>query len=208
MSWDIVSTLVAKPNPGGALVSLGRMNRGAAIMREHGLSVNIGRVMFGKDFGSLVMYAGSANYENHMKNMGAAMADPAFMTLQAEISGLPASAFTDGLRVWRNVGEVDPEKYGFTNHRFYAVPGRSVADALAMLPDVQALAAAHGIGVNMSVSAFGSPMLLTANYQASSLEAAGKAMDAMSQAPEFTKIVGEASKLGALLGASLVGPAM
>ena len=208
MSWDIVSTLVAKPNPGGALVSLGRMNRGAAIMREHGLTVNIGRVMFGKDFGSLVMYAGSANYENHMKNMGAAMADPAFMTLQAEISGLPASAFTDGLRVWRNVGEVDPEKYGFTNHRFYAVPGRSVADALAMLPDVQALAAAHGIGVNMSVSAFGSPMLLTANYQASSLEAAGKAMDAMSQAPEFTKIVGEASKLGALLGASLVGPAM
>ena len=208
MSWDIVSTLVAKPNPGGALVSLGRMNRGAVIMREHGLSVNIGRVMFGKDFGSLVMYAGSANYENHMKNMGAAMADPAFMTLQAEISGLPASAFTDGLRVWRNVGEVDPEKYGFTNHRFYAVPGRNVADALALLPDVQALAAAHGIGVNMSVSAFGSPMLLTANYQASSLEAAGQAMDVMSQAPKFTKIVGEASKLGALLGASLVGPAM
>ena len=50
MSWDIVSTLVAKPNPGGALVSLNRMNRGAAIMREHGLTVNIGRVMFGRDF--------------------------------------------------------------------------------------------------------------------------------------------------------------
>ena len=141
MNWEIVSTLVAKPNPGGALVSLGRMNRGAAIMREHGLSVNIGRVMFGKDFGSLVMYAGSANYEHHMKNMGAAMADPAFMALQAEISGLPASAFTDGLRVWRNVGEVDPEKYGFTNHRFYSVPGKNMADVLAMLPDVQALAA-------------------------------------------------------------------
>ena len=208
MAWDIVSTLVAKPNPGGAMVSLGRMNRGAAIMREHGLSVNIGRVMFGKDFGSLVMYAGSTNYENHMSNMGAAMSDPAFMALQAEIAGLPASTFTDGLRVWRNVGEVDPEKYGFTNHRFYAVPGRNVADALAMLPDVQAMAAEHGIGVNMSVSAIGSPMLLTANYQATSLQAAGKAMDAMSQAPEFTKIVSDASKLGALLGASMVGPAM
>ena len=77
-----------------------------------------------------------------------------------------------------------------------------------MLPDVQALAAAHGIGFSMSVSAFGSPMLLTANYQASSLEAAGKAMDTMSQAPEFQKMVVDASKLGALLGASLVGPAM
>ena len=208
MNWEIVSTLVAKPNPGGALVSLGRMNRGAAIMREHGLSVNIGRVMFGKDFGSLVMYAGSANYEHHMTNMGAAMADPAFMTLQAEISGLPASAFIDGLRVWRNVGEVDPEKYGFTNHRFYSVPGKNMADVLAMLPDVQALAAAHGLGFSISVSAFGSPMLMTANYQASSLEAVGKTMDAMSQAPEFQKMVVDASKLGVLLGASLVGPAM
>ena len=77
-----------------------------------------------------------------------------------------------------------------------------------MQPDVQALAAAHGIGFSMSVSAFRSPMLLTANYQASSLEAAGKAMDAMSQAPEFQKMVVDASKLGVLLGASLVGPAM
>ena len=62
--------------------------------------------------------------------------------------------------------------------------------------------------MNMSVSAFGSPMLLTGNYQAETLEAAGKAMDAMSSAPEFAKIVSDASKLGALLGASLVGPAM
>ncbi|MGB1156992.1 MAG: hypothetical protein ACPG42_09255 [Alphaproteobacteria bacterium] len=208
MAWDIVSTLVAKPNPGGAMVSLGRMNRGAAIMREHGLQVNIGRVMFGRDFGSLVMYAGSSNYENHLRDMGSTMADPAFMALQAEIAGLPASTFTDGLRVWRNIGEVDPEKYGFTNHRFYAIPGRNVSDALAMLPDVQAMAAEHGIGVNMSVSAFGSPMLLTANYQATSLEAAGKAIDSMATSPEFVKIVSDASKLGALMGASLVGPAM
>ena len=208
MSWDIVSTLVAKPNPGGALVSLNRMNRGAAIMREHGLAVNIGRVMFGRDFGSLVMYAGSSSYVNHMTNMASAMADPAFMALNAEIAGLPASNFTDGLRVWRNIGEVDPDKYKFTNHRFYAIAGRNVPDALAMLPDVQALASEHGIAVNMSVSAFGSPMLLTGNYQAETLEAAGKAMDAMSSAPEFAKIVSDASKLGALLGASLVGPAM
>ncbi len=208
MAFNIVSTLVAKPNPGGAMVSLGRMNRGAAIMREHGLEVNIGRVMFGSNFGSLVMYAGSPNYEAHMTNMGSTMADPAFMALQAEIAGLPASTFTDGLRVWRNVGEADPGKYKFTNHRFYAMPGRNVPDALAMLPGVQEMAAEHGISVNMSVSAFGSPMMLTANYAAESLEAAGKAMDVMSASPEFSKVVSDASKLGSLLGASLVGPAV
>ena len=208
MAWDIVSTLVAKPHPGGAMASLGRMTRASAIMQEHGLDVNIGRVMFGKNFGSLIMYAGAATYEAQMTGMGSAMSDPAFMALQAEISGLPASDFTDGLRLWRNVGDIDPHKYKFTNHRFYALPGRNVQDALAMLPDVQALSAKHGIGVNMSVSAFGSPMLLTANYQAESLEATGKAMDAMSSSPEFGKIVSDASKLGTMVGATLVGPAM
>ena len=208
MAWNVVSTLVAKANPGGAMVSLGRMNRGAAILKEHGLDVNIGRVLYGKNFGSLIMYAGAASYEDHLTNMGSAMSDPAFMALQAEISGLPASNFTDGLRLWRNVGDIDPHKYKYTNHRFYALPGRNVQDALAMLPDVQALSAKHGIGVNMSVSALGSPMLLTANYQAESLEATGKAMDAMSSSPEFGKIVSDASKLGTMVGATLVGPAM
>ena len=77
MSWNVVSTVVARPNPGGAMISMGRMGRAAAIMREHGLSVNIGRVLYGRDFGSLVMYAGSENYEKHLTNMGATMADPA-----------------------------------------------------------------------------------------------------------------------------------
>ena len=208
MAWNIVSTLVAKANPGGAMVSLGRMNRGAAILKEHGLDVNIGRVLYGKNFGSLIMYAGAASYEDHLTNMGSAMSDPAFMALQAEISGLPASNFTDGLRLWRNVGDIDPHKYKFTNHRFYALPGRNVQDALAMLPDVQKLSAQHGIGVNMSVSACGSPMLLTANYQAETLEATGKAMDAMSSSPEFGKVVSDASKLGSIVDATPVGPAM
>ena len=83
MAWNVVSTLVAKANPGGAMVSLGRMNRGAAILKEHGLDVNIGRVLYGKNFGSLIMYAGAASYEDHLTNMGSAMSDPAFMALQA-----------------------------------------------------------------------------------------------------------------------------
>ena len=33
-------------------------------------------------------------------------------------------------------------------------------------------------------------------------------MDAMSQSPEFQKMVVDASKLGVLIGASLVGPAI
>ena len=208
MSWNVVSTIVARPNPGGAITSMGRMARAAAIMREHGVSANIGRVFYGRDFGSLVMYAGSENYEKHLTNMGAAMADPAFMALQAEISSMPASEFADGMRVWRNIGKVDPEKYGYTSHRFYMVPAKNVQKALDMLPSVQAMAEPYNLGVNMSVSAFGTPMLMTVNYQASSLADAGKAIDGMSASPEWQQSVTDAGALGTLVGSSLVVPAM
>ena len=208
MSWNVVSTVVARPNPGGAMISMGRMGRAAAIMREHGLSVNIGRVLYGRDFGSLVMYAGSENYEKHLTNMGATMAEPAFMALQGEIASMPASEFTDGMRVWRNIGNIDPEQYPFTNHRFYMVPAKNVQKALDMLPSVQAMAKPYNIGVNMSVSAFGAPLMMTVNYQAASLADAGKAMDGMSASPDWQQSVADAGALGALMGASLVGPAM
>ena len=129
--------------------------------------MNIGRVLYGQNFGSLVMYAGSENYEKHLTNMGATMADPAFMALQGEIASMPASEFTDGMRVWRNMADL--EKYSFTNHRFYMVPAKNVQKALDMLLSVQAMAKPYNIGVNMSVSAFGAPLLMTVNYQAASL---------------------------------------
>ena len=86
------------------------------------------------------------------------------------------------------------------------VPAKNVK-ALDMLPSVQAMAKPYNIGVNMSVSA-GAPLMMTVNYQAASLADAGKAMDGMSASPDWQQSVADAGSLGALMGASLVGPAM
>ena len=205
MSWNVVSTVVARPNPGGAMISMGRMGRAAAIMREHGLTVNIGRVLYGQNFGSLVMYAGSENYEKHLTNMGATMADPAFMAL-GEILACPRRSLPTACGSVQHRG-IDPESILHQSQILHGA-AKNVQKALDMLPSVQAMAKPYNIGVNMSVSAFGAPLMMTVNYQAASLADAGKAMDGMSASPDWQQSVADAGALGALMGASLVGPAM
>jgi hypothetical protein len=198
----VISRRAFRPLPGNAALAHSRIKRLSEVLAKVGGRVRVCTVAWGDGARDLHLYASFQNMETGAKAFATMIEDPEGVKLRTESETDPASDW-DGPEVWRTVfGEPQPN-YPVMLQREYRIDRRHLKDAVAMLPEVQALAPDRPvIGVIPVVS--GDMGRLMVGYYASSLVDLGERIDRVGMSEAFQKIVTRAAEFGTLTKARAI----
>jgi hypothetical protein len=135
---SVISKRVFRPIPGKTALAHSRIKRLSDVLTRGGGRVRICTVAWGDGARDVHLYGSFQNMEAGAKAFSALIADPEGLKLREESENDPSSHW-EGPEVWRTVfGDVRPD-FPVMLQREYQMDRRSLKQALAMLPEVQAL---------------------------------------------------------------------
>ena len=198
----VISKRVFRPMPGKAAVAHSRIKRLGEVLTRNGGRIRICIVAWGDGAREVHLYGAFQNMEAGAKAFTALLEDPDGVKLRAESENDPASQW-EGPEIWRTVfGEPRPD-FPVMMQREYQIDRRHLKQAVAMLPEVQALQPdSPVIGVVPVVS--GDMGRLMVGYYATSLVDLGEKIDRVGMSEAFQAIVVRAAELGTLARSRVV----
>jgi hypothetical protein len=201
---SLVSLRTARPFAGKAALAVERAHTLGGIYTRNGGRVRVGRVIAGDGAGQI--YFGVAFDDG--KSMGQifekVQADPSFVKLTEEAELDPAASVS-GPEVYRFLYGQPGPSHPINLYREYTMSREKVADALALMPELDALLKDYDIRLTITVPVFSSDMArFIANYRYQSPAHLGEAIDGVLASAEFQAIVNRAAALGSLTRSRVV----
>jgi len=198
----VISKRVFRPMGGKVGLAHERIKRLAGVLTRAGGRVRVAMVAWGDGARDIHMYGTFANMEAGGKAAEAMSADPDFAALRRESETDPASHW-EGPEVWRTVfGEPQPG-FPVMLQREYTIDRRRIANAVALLPEVQALRSDRPvIGVVPVISSDMARIMI--GYYANSLVDLGEGIDRVGMSEAFQAIVLRAAEFGSLTKARVI----
>jgi hypothetical protein len=195
---SLVSVRTVTPFAGKSALAAERARTLADIYTRHGGKARVASVIAGDLAGQIALYVGFDDGKSMGEVFEKYQADPAYAKLREE-HGLNPAGSVSGPEVYRFVyGQAEPG-YPISLHREYTMSRDKVADALALMPELDALGQAHDIKVAAAVPVFSSDMArFIANYRYRSPAHLGAAIDGVGMSAEFQALVNRAAALGSL----------
>lgn len=198
----VVSKRVFRPIPGKTALAHSRIKRLSEVLTRVGGRVRVCTVAWGDGARDVHLYGSFQNMEAGAKAFAAMIEDPEGVKLRTESENDPASEW-EGPEVWRTVfGEPQPN-YPVMLQREYQIDRRNLKSAVAMLPEVQALAPDRPVIGLVPVVSDDMGRLLV-GYYASSLVDLGERIDRVGMSDAFQAIVARAAEFGTLTKARAI----
>jgi hypothetical protein len=174
------------------------------IYARHGARVRVARTIAGADAERIRLYIMYDNGTSMGQIWEKCRTDPSLVKLLQEREVDPEGSLS-GPAVYRTVyGQMEPD-YPVVQEREYAMSRDKVADALALMPGIEALGKGLDIKIAATVPVFSNEMnRLTAVYFFRSLAQMGTAMDGIYMSAEFQSIVTEAAAFGSLTKSRII----
>lgn len=175
-----------------------------SIYARHGASTRVARVIAGDLAGQIVFYAGFDDGKSMAQIWEKCQADPSFAKLREERELNPAGSLS-GPEVYRYVyGQSEPG-YPVVLQREYTISRDKVADALALMPELNALGKDHDMKVAAAVPVFSGDMSrFIAVYRYRSPAHLGAGIDSVGISAEFQSIVNRAAAFATLTKSRVV----
>lgn len=185
----VISRRTLAPFVGKEALALERLQKLAALLNKNGGNSRVTKVLYGHNAGEYHMFSAWPTFEKGTKTTAKMMTDKAVAKLFAERGANPAGDLA-GPEVWRTVfGE--PVKKAVILQREYDIDRAHLSNAIALLPEIQALAPKMPMMAAIPVFADDMSRLVVAYYY-DSIEAFGKQVDAIGVSKEFQDIVARA----------------
>lgn len=185
----VISRRTLAPFVGKEALALERFQKMAALLNKNGGNSRVTKVLYGHNAGEYHMFSAWPTFEKGTKTTAKMMKDKAVAKLFAERGANPAGDLA-GPEVWRTVFG-DPVKKAVILQREYDIDRAHLSNAIALLPEIQALAPKMPMMAAIPVFADDMSRLVVAYYY-DSIEAFGKQVDAIGVSKEFQDIVARA----------------
>ena len=191
----IISRRIATPMSGKSQLAHQRISALGDAMTRAGARVRIARVLFGEGAGSVHVYGSFDTFKDGTQTSEKMVKDPLFIQLRADADADRAATW-QGPEVFRTVyGE--PSKYPVIVQREYQVARAHLKEALALLPEIEALNPATPMMAVVPVFAGDLARLLVV-YYAQSLDDMSDYLDTTGSTKEFQALVLRAHAFGEL----------
>ena len=180
---------------------LGAVSKNGGLLNKNDGNSRVTKVLYGHNAGEYHMFSAWPTFEKGAKTTAKMMTDKAVAKLFAERGANPAGDLA-GPEVWRTVfGE--PVKKAVILQREYDIDRAHLSNAIALLPEIQALAPKMPMMAAIPVFADDMSRLVVAYYY-DSIEAFGKQVDAIGVSKEFQDIVARAHLYAKLIRARVL----
>ena len=201
---SLASVRSVSPFPGKSGLAAERARTLGDIYARHGAAARVARVIAGDLAGQIALFAGFADGKSMAQIWEKCQADPDFAKLREE-HGLNPAGSLSGPEVYRFVyGQPEPG-YPVLVQREYTISRDKIADALELMPELNALGQAHDIKVSAVVPVFSSDMArFIAVYRYRSPVHLGAALDGVGMSAEFQSIVNRAAAFASLTRSRVV----
>ncbi len=196
---NVVSIREVMPHLGKEELAESRIRKASEILSKHGAQTRLWKVAAGQDVTTFVLMS---MYETFSKGAVAFQnfsADPDMMALMKERSANPSGDIR-GPNVYRMAyGAPTSAPRPILVQRFYQMPRKNMASALALAPELDQLMQGQdvSIGVGVPIVADDHEMMGIV-YRFKSMEHWGNALDAMVENQKFSSLVEKANSLGTL----------
>ena len=205
---SVIAYTIVKPHLGRRLLVEDRVRRAGAIYAKHGAEVKLSRVIAGPYTHCLAAQREYESFSAASKALGALASDDEFAQLQSEREADPAADMLVGREIIRVVhGSSAWDTHPVSHLRVYEVNKNHLADAIALLPEVEQMVAPSGVNVIGLVPVTGDNMsTMTVAYQLRSVDHWGEVMDTVGTSTEFQSIIARAAEHGTLRMSSAMVP--
>lgn len=201
---SLVSVRSVTPFAGKSGLAVERVRTLAGIYARHGARTRVARVIAGDLAGQIQLYAVFGDGKSMAQIWEKCQADPSYAKLREEHGLDPAGSLT-GPEVYRYVYGQPGPGYPVLLHREYTISRDKIGDALALMPELDALGQAHDINVAAVVPVFSGDMArFIAVYRYRSPGHLGAAIDGVGMSAEFQAIVTRAAAIGSLTRSRVV----
>ena len=205
---SVIAYTIVKPRAGKRTLVEDRVRRAGAIYAKHGSQVKLSRVIAGPYTDCLTFQRKYESFSAAATTLGALASDDEFAQLQSEREEDPAVDILVGREILRVVhGSSAWDTHPVSHLRVYEVNKNHLADALALLPEVEQMVAPSGVNVIGLVPVTGDNMsTMTIAYQLKSVDHWGEVMDTIGTSPEFLAITARAAEYGTIKMSSAMVP--
>ena len=205
---SVIAYTIVKPQPGRRELAEDRVRRAGAIYAKHGAEVKLSRVIACPYTNCLTAQRKYDSFSASAKALGALAGDDELSQLQNEREADPAGEILVGREILRVVyGSSAWDTHPVSHLRVYEVNKNHLADALALLPEVEQMVAPSGVNVIGLVPVTGDNMsTMTVAYQLKSVDHWGEVLDTVGTSPEFLSIIARAAEYGTIRMSSAMVP--
>jgi hypothetical protein len=201
---SLVSLRTARPLAGKSALAAERADTLGGIYARHGGIVRIGRVIAGDGAGQIYLGVAFDDGKSMAQIFENVQADPSFAKLTEEAEVDPAASVS-GPEVYRFLYGQPGPGHPINLYREYTMSREKAAEALALMPELDAVLKEHDIRLTVTVPVFSSDMArFIADYRYRSLAHLGAAIDGVGTSAEFQAIVNRVAALGSLTKSRVV----
>jgi len=199
---SFISKTVFRPIAGKSAVAQERVKRLAAGVARAGGRTRVANVLMGEGAPEIHLYGSFETMEAYGKASIAMYADADFKAVRAEAEKEPASHW-EGPEVWRTVFGGPQLNFPVMLQREYDIDRPQLKNALALLPEVQALRPDRPVIGVVPVIADDMARLMI-GYYANSLADLGDMIDRVGMSDAFQAITMRAAEFGTLMRARVL----
>ena len=205
---SVIAYTIIKPRDGKRSILVDRVRRLGSIFSRLGADVRISRVIAGPFAECIAVQRRYPDFKASVRTFKELDGDSEFAQLQEERNTDPAGDFVAIREIIRTVhGDTKWETHPVSHLRMYEISRDKLADALALFPEVEELAAPADVNVVGLVPMTGENMSsLTVAYQFKSVDHWAEQLDTIGTSEAFQAILARAAQFGTVRAATAMIP--